>query len=116
MFKIFDRKNRHCNNYEDLEFEATGGNEEQLTQPQTLQEVIDWIKRAGKNNLFHIHDELYSESESNVIYISVADNAEDYGCPPIGGFHTIPRLREEGKEMNHIIGFLVSFGVEPDWQ
>lgn len=101
--------------YEDLEFEAIGKVEEHLKHPETLQEVVAWIKRAGKDNLFHIHEELYSVAESNVIYVSVKD-AESNGLPPMDGTHAIQRLREEGMEMNNIIGFLVSFGVEPDWQ
>lgn len=109
MFKIFKGKKTEDKEYE---FETVV---EQLRQPQTIKEVINWIHRAGKDEIFHIHDDLYSEEESNVIYVTVANNIKNFGLTPISGTHAIPRLREEGKEMENLVGFLYSFGVKPDW-
>ena len=47
-------------------------------------------------------------------YLTVNESSNlDY----LAGTHSLPYLKDEpGKELEHVLGFLASFGVVPDWE
>lgn len=76
--------------------------------------MIAWIKRAGFDGVFQIHENLFDPDQSSVVYVTVTEESDlDY----LAGTHSLPYLKDQpGKELEHVIGFLASFGVNPDWE
>lgn len=83
------------------------------SSPETVADVKNWVRRQKKHNSFIIHNELFDPEQSSVVYITVT---EESGLDHLVGTHSLPYLKDRPwKELEHVISFLASFGVNPDW-
>ena len=110
--KTADKQGKQVEVIENIQPESVGP--EGYREPKTLDEVVAWINRAGMSETFQIHKDLFSPDQSEVVYITVAETCS---LGYLVGTHSLPYLKDQaGKELDHVIGFLASFGVNPDWE